>query len=122
MLIYQVRKLIFSLFDRDNEEAYYLMRIAKIQRKTSPDVLKVNQLFQECEKNQHMIIDFEYEYAKFLLKYKNAHDSHQYLSSKLGDIKDKCDRMYKETKAIWLPERIVEKSNLLSIELRIKID
>ena len=30
MLIYQVRKLIFSLFDRANEQAYYLMRIAKI--------------------------------------------------------------------------------------------
>jgi hypothetical protein len=42
MLIYQARKLIFSLYDRDNEQAYYLMRIAKIQRKVSNDVLKVN--------------------------------------------------------------------------------
>ena len=41
MMIYQVRKLIFSLYDRDNEQAYYLMKIAKIQRKISTDVLKV---------------------------------------------------------------------------------
>jgi hypothetical protein len=39
MLIYQVRKLMFSLYDRENEQSYYLMRIAKIQRKISNDVL-----------------------------------------------------------------------------------
>lgn len=98
------------------------MRIAKIQRKTSSDVLKVNQLFQECEKNKHRIIDFEYEYAKFILKYKNAHDSYQYLISKLDDIKEKCDKMQKDTKVIWLPQKIHEKAILLSIELQIKID
>ena len=98
------------------------MRIAKIQRKVSNDVLKVNQLFKECETNKHRIIDFEYEYAKFILKYKNAHDSYQYLISKLDEIKEKCDKMYKETKIIWLPNKIFEKSVLLSIELQIKID
>ena len=30
--------------------------------------------------------------------------------------------MYKETKIIWLPSKIFEKSVLLSIELQIKID
>lgn len=116
-MIYQVRKLIFSLYDRENEQAYYLMRIAKIQRKVSSDILKVNQLFQECEKHKHRIIDFEYEYAKFILKYKNAHDSYQYLTGKLEEIKDKCEKMQKDTKVIWMPAKIFEKSVLLSIEL-----
>jgi len=98
------------------------MRIAKIQRKICPDVLKVSELFRECEKNKERIVDFEYEYAKWLLTYQNAHGSYQYLISMLGTIKAKCDQMYKETKAIWLPERIFEKSALLSIELQIKID
>ena len=30
--------------------------------------------------------------------------------------------MYKETRVIWLPDKIVEKSQLLIIELEIKID
>lgn len=77
MLIYQVRKLIFSLYDRENEQAYYMMRIAKIERKRDKiDILKVNQLFQECSKYQHKIIDYEYEYAKYLLRSKNAHDAY----------------------------------------------
>ena len=37
-------------------------------------------------------------------------------------IKDKCDRMYKDTKVIWLPSKIFEKSELFKIELLIKID
>ena len=74
-------------------------------------------MFRECEKNKHRIIDFEYEYAKFILKYKNAHDSYQYLKANLEEIKEKCDKMYKETKIIWLPSKIFEKAVLLSIEL-----
>jgi len=109
--------MIFALYDRENEQAYYLMRIAKIQRKVSNDVLLVNSLFQECEKNRHRIIDFEYEYAKFTLKFKNAHDSYQYIISQIEEIKEKCDKMYKDTKVIWLPPKIYEKAVLLSIEL-----
>jgi hypothetical protein len=37
-------------------------------------------------------------------------------------IKDKCERMYKETKGIWLPQKIYEKSELFKIQLLIKID
>lgn len=88
----------------------------------SNDVLIVNQLFQQCEQNKHRIIDFEYEYAKYMLKYKNAHDSYQYLISKLEEIREKCDKMYKETKVVWLPSKIFEKAVLFSIELQIKID
>jgi hypothetical protein len=118
-----VRKLIFSLYDRENEKAIYMMKIAKLERKKlNPDILKVNHLFQECEKLKHKIIDFEYEYAKFLLKKKNAHDAFTYLNDQIEIIKSKCDKMYKETRVIWLPDKIVEKSQLLIIELEIKID
>jgi len=34
---------MFSLYDRENEQAYYMMRIAKIERKKDKiDILKVN--------------------------------------------------------------------------------
>lgn len=121
-MIYLVRKLIFSVYDRDNEVAIYQMKIAKLERKNSNDVLKVNQLFKECELNKHRIIDFEYEYAKFVLKFKNAHDSYKYLTSKLDEIKQKCDKMQKEHFVIWVPQKIFEKCMLLSIELQIRID
>ena len=69
------------MYDRENEKAIYMMKIAKLERKKiNPDILKVNQLFQECDKLKHKIIDYEYEYAKFLLKKKNAHDAFTYLS------------------------------------------
>ena len=48
-LIYFVRRALFRLFDRENEYAFYLMKLAKIYRKTSNDVLEVNRLFKECE-------------------------------------------------------------------------
>jgi len=44
-LIYFVRRALFRLFDRENEYAFYLMKLAKIYRKTSNDVLEVNRLF-----------------------------------------------------------------------------
>lgn len=120
--IYLVRKLIFAIFERDNEVAVYLMKIAKLERKNSSDVLRVNQLFRECELNKHRIIDFEYEYAKFILKFKNAHDSYQYLVGKLDDIKGKCEKMQKDYPVLWVPQKVFEKAVLLSIELQIKID
>lgn len=87
------------------------MRIAKIERKKDKiDILKVNQLFKECQKYQHKIIDYEYEYAKYLLRSKNAHDAYQYLCQNIEKIKEKCDKMYKDTKVLWLPDRIFEKA------------
>lgn len=77
--IYHARKLIFAVFERENELAVYLMKIAKLERKNSNDVLKVHNLFKECEEHKHRIIDFEYQKAKFILKFKNAHDSYQYI-------------------------------------------
>jgi hypothetical protein len=75
-LIYFVRRALFRLFDRENEYAFYLMKLAKIYRKTSNDVLEVNRLFKECEQYAHKIIDFELEYGKYTLKTKNAHEAY----------------------------------------------
>lgn len=47
-LIYFTRRMIFSLFDRDNEYAYYLMRLATLFRRTSNDVLTISKMFKEC--------------------------------------------------------------------------
>jgi len=71
-----VRRALFRLFDRENEYAFYLMKLAKIYRKTSNDVLEVNRLFKECEQYAHKIIDFELEYGKYTLKTKNAHEAY----------------------------------------------
>ena len=116
-LIYFARRMIFSLYDRENEYSYYLMRIAKIYRKTSDDVLQINSFFKECESMESKIIDFEFEYAKYIMKTKNAHEAYQYLISKHEIIKEKCDKMYKATKFLWMPQKIYEKSILLSIDL-----
>ena len=40
----------------------------------------------------------------------------------MEEVKNKCDRMYKETRVVWLRERMFEKCQLLLIELQIKID
>lgn len=48
-LIYFVRRALFKLFDRENEYSFYLMKLARIYRKTSHDVLEVNRLYKECE-------------------------------------------------------------------------
>lgn len=74
--------MIFKLFDRDNEYAYYLMRIARIYRKTSDDVLDISKLFKECGDMESKIIDYDLEYAKYIMKTKNAHEAYQYLISK----------------------------------------
>ena len=58
------------------------MRLAKIYRKTSNDVLEVNRLFKECDEFSHKIIDYELEYAKYTLKTKNAHEAFQYIMGK----------------------------------------
>ncbi len=81
-LIYYARRMIFSLFDRDNEYAYYLMKIARIYRQTSDDILDTSKLFKECETLESKIIDYDLEYAKYIMKTKNAHEAYQYLISK----------------------------------------
>lgn len=93
------------------------MKLAKIYRKTSNDVLEVNRLFKECEQYSHKIIDFELEYGKYTLKTKNAHEAYQYLMMKQDFIKEKCDNMYKATRINWQPARVYEKAVLLSVEL-----
>lgn len=121
-LIYFVRRALFKLFDRENEYSFYLMKLARIYRKTSHDVLEVNRLYKECEQYAHRIIDYELEYAKYTLKTKNAHEAYQYLMLKNDLIKEKCDSMYKATRISWMPSKVHEKAVLLSIELQIKID
>ena len=93
------------------------MKITKLERKTSHDMIYVNQLFRECESLKDRIIDFEYEYAKFIYKFKNAHDSYQYLMKNHDEIKKKCEHLQKSDDCIWMPRRIYHKSVLLSIEL-----
>jgi len=66
-LVYYVRRAFFELFDRENESAFYLMRLAKLHRKTCTDALLVNRLFKECEKVSNKIVNFELEFAKYTL-------------------------------------------------------
>ena len=98
------------------------MKLARIYRKTSSDVLTINRLFKECEKSSHYIVDFELEYAKYTLKTKNAHEAYQYLLTKMDVIKEKCDTMYKNSRFSWMPQLVFEKAYLLSITLSIKMD
>jgi hypothetical protein len=121
-LIYFVRRALFRLWERENEYAFYLIKLARIYRKTSSDVLEVNRLYKECEQYAHKIIDFELECAKYTLKTKNAHEAYQYLILKSEQIKEKCDSLYKATRIGWMPPRVYEKAVLLSIELQIRID
>ncbi len=48
-LIYYVRRALFKLVDREPEYAFYLMKLARLFRKSSSDVLEVNKLYKECE-------------------------------------------------------------------------
>ena len=98
------------------------MKLARLYRKSSNDVLEVNRLFKECEQFAHKIIDYELEYAKYTLKTKNAHEAYQYLMLKHDAIKEKCEHMFKANRIGWMPQRVHEKAVLLSIELQIKID
>ena len=43
------------------------MRLTKIYRKTSNDVLLIQRLFKECEKLSHKIVDYELEFTKYTL-------------------------------------------------------
>jgi hypothetical protein len=45
-LLFYVRRVFFMLYDRENESAFYLMKLAKLHRKASSDVLLVNSLFR----------------------------------------------------------------------------
>lgn len=121
-LIYYVRRMIFSLFDRENEYAYYQMRITRIYRKTSTDILTVTRLFKECQQLEHKIIDYDLEFAKYTLISKNAHEAYMYLLSKLDPLKKKCDEMFKASAISWMPQRVYERAVLLSLELQIKYD
>ena len=71
--------MIFSLFDREHDYAFYLMRIARLYRKTSNEVLIISKLFRECGSMAHRIIDYELENAKYILKTTNAHEAYRYL-------------------------------------------
>ncbi len=64
-LIYYVRLVIFQIYDRENEYAFYMMKLAKLHRKQKQDVLIVNRFFKECGKLESKIIDYEFEYCKY---------------------------------------------------------
>jgi hypothetical protein len=59
-LIYYVRLVFFSIYDREGEYAFYLMKLAKLHRKQNQDVLVVDRYFKECSKLEHIIIDYEF--------------------------------------------------------------
>lgn len=89
------------LYDRENEYAYYTMQLAKLHRKIQADALVVDRLFKNCEKLSHKIVDFELEYAKYMLKIKNAHEAYQYLVDKLPTIEQKVETMTKDIGFAW---------------------
>lgn len=80
-LLFNTRLSLFALLSRENEQAFYLMQLARIERKRTADydVLKTNDYFKKCFDFRHKIIDFEYEYAKFLKRKKNAHEAATWL-------------------------------------------
>jgi hypothetical protein len=75
-LIYHVRMTLFYIFERDSEQAFFLMKLAKLYRKQKSDALLVSNFFSDCRKLEHKIIDFEYEYAKYIDQVKNAHEAY----------------------------------------------
>ena len=88
------------------------MKLARIERKKPAphyNLLKADHLFNKCFEFKSKIIDFEYEYAKFIVRKRNAHDAANWLQNQLPDIKNKCDKMYKVERVVWLRERIYEK-------------
>lgn len=95
--------MIFNLFDRENEYAYYTMRLARLFRKTSGDVITISNMFKQCGQMQHKIIDYELENAKYTLKTTNAHDAYKELHGSLDKIKKKCEELYKNTRFHWMP-------------------
>jgi hypothetical protein len=71
------------------------MKLAKLYRKSGHDVLKIKSYFRECTKYQKIIIDYELEYTKYILKVENASKAYHYLSPKLETIKTKVDLIQK---------------------------
>jgi hypothetical protein len=57
---------LFQIFERESEQAFFLMKLAKLHRKQKTDALLVSTFFNDCRKLEHKIIDFEYEYAKYI--------------------------------------------------------
>lgn len=53
---------------------------------------------------------------------KNAHEAYQYLIEQLPEIERKVDNMTKQAGCSWQPKLVLQKAQILSIELQIKID
>ena len=53
---------------------------------------------------------------------KNAHEAYQYLIEQLPEIERKVDTMTKQVGSAWMPKLVLQKAQLFSIELQIKID
>jgi len=122
-LIYYVRRVFFSLYDRENEMAFCSMKLAKLHRKTRSDLIITSSLFVECEKLSSKIVDFELEFAKFILQTKNAHDAYVYLQNNFSKIETKVEQMAKQINTYsWMPKMVDKKAQLLQIELQIKIN
>jgi ribosome-associated translation inhibitor RaiA len=71
------------------------MKLAKLHRKTNSDIAMQSSLFKECEKLSNKIVDFELEFAKYILKHKNAHEAYQYLQTNFDKIENKVNTMAK---------------------------
>lgn len=106
-LIYYVRRVFFSLFDRENEMAFCTMKLAKLHRKTNSDMILQSNLFKECEKISNKIVDFELEFAKFIWKHKNAHEAYMFLQNNFSKIEQKVESMAKQIAAYsWMPKLV----------------
>lgn len=48
-LIFNLRRMIFKLLDRDREYAFYTMKLTRVMRKYSDDIILLKDLYNECE-------------------------------------------------------------------------
>ena len=79
-LIQRTRLGLFAMLERECEQALFLMKLARIERKKAKmDIFKANDLFKKAYEFRSKIIDFEYEYTKFLVRKQNAHDAVNWL-------------------------------------------
>lgn len=67
LLVMHARLALFTLWEREQEVAFYKMKLAKLHRKQNENVLTISRCFKECAKLEHRLVDFEYEYCKYLL-------------------------------------------------------
>ena len=118
-----MRRAFFVIHGREHENAFYLMKLAKLHRKSgSSDALLVNKLFRECKVHAARIVNYELEYAKYTMQIKNAHEAYQYLSQQMSTIERKCDEAQKMFAAAFAPKLVKQKAELLKMELLIKTD